>query len=385
MFAAMSSQFDAARVLLASGADIHATDNQGFTVLMVVNVPKQFDPLTGLPKPVTAGQQIDAAKMSRFLLDNGAGLGGKDSTYGDTALIHMALIGFNEVVSLLLDKGADINEKNNNGETALSCAADIGESNMVKLLLVRGADINALDNDGETPLGKAKAAGNVIIVQLLHKAGATALSASDSYFNPLVASGTNTDNSGYVTNVALLTPFTLTNSAGDVITNAVLVKLTPNKFVYQTTDASATGMLPLASLSEDLREQFGYDPQRAQAADNADQQKIARQQQYIQRQKEFAAQQASLKIQSQSTVSDISVSIRAFAEKEWPDNYDMQKFVINQQTEAYNWIATASSATGVPQAVFDNIKAKAADQWPDNYDMQKFEINQQVKAYNELH
>lgn len=45
---------------------------------------------------------------------------------------------------------------------------------------------------------------------------------------------TNTDSSGYVTNAALLAPFTLTTSSGKVITNAVLVKLMPNKFIYKT-------------------------------------------------------------------------------------------------------------------------------------------------------
>jgi len=282
MFAAMSSQFDAARILLANGADIHAMDNQGFTVLMVVNVPKQFDPLTGLPKPVTAGQQIDAAKMSRFLLDNGADLGGKDSTYGDTALTHMALFGFTDVVSLLLDKSADINAKNNNDETALICAADMGDTNMVKLLLARGADINSFDSHGETALGRAKRAGNTVAVQLLRHAGAVALTAADSILNPVVASGTNTDSSGHVTNSALLAPFALTNSDGNIITNAVLVKLTPNKFVFQTTDASAMGTLPLASLPDDLRKKFGYDPLAAQAADNADEQMKTRRQQRLQ-------------------------------------------------------------------------------------------------------
>ena len=63
----------------------------------------------------------------------------------------------------------------------------------------------------------------------------------------------------------------------------------------------------------------------------------------------------------------------------------MQKFVINQQTEAYNWLVAASSATGVPQEVFEQIKTRAADRYPDDYDMRKFVINQQVKAYTDLH
>lgn len=95
---------------------------------------------------------------------------------------------------------------------------------------------------------------------------------------------TNTDSSGYVTNANLLTPFTLTNSVGDVITDAVLVKLTPNKFIYKT-PSGAMGMLRLDSLSKDLQEKFGFDPQAAQAADE---QKKVRQQQLDQQQRETA-------------------------------------------------------------------------------------------------
>jgi hypothetical protein len=102
---------------------------------------------------------------------------------------------------------------------------------------------------------------------------------------------TNTDSSGYVTNANLLAPFTLTNSAGNVITNAVLVKLMPNKFIYKTPNGG--GMLRIDSLPKDLQEKFGYDPQAAQAADEADKQKKVRQQKFDQQQREAAAAQAA--------------------------------------------------------------------------------------------
>jgi hypothetical protein len=81
---------------------------------------------------------------------------------------------------------------------------------------------------------------------------------------------TNTDSSGYVTNANLLTPFILTNSAGDVITNAVLVKLMPNKFVYKTPNGGE-GVMRLDSLSKDLQKKFGYNPVDAFNADVAEQ------------------------------------------------------------------------------------------------------------------
>jgi hypothetical protein len=187
-----------------------------------------------------------------------------------------------------------------------------------------------------------------------------------------------------VTNAALLTPFTLTNSVGDVFTNAILVKLMPNKFIYKT-PTGVQGMLRLNWLSKELQERFGYDAASAAAQDAIEEETKMRATQWQQSQMDLAQQQAELKAQSQVAVADISSTIRAKAEKEWPGDYEMQKYIINQQTSAYNWLVTASTASGVPQNVFDQIRTKAAGEWPDDYEMQKYEINQQVKAYTELH
>jgi len=258
---------------------------------------------------------------------------------------------------------------------------------MVKLLLAKGADINAVNKDGQTALDLARARGargNATVVQLLQQAASIPASVIGMPVNAVVASGTNTDTSGYVTNAALLTPFTLTNSAGNVVTDAVLYKLMPNKFIYKT-PRGEMATRRLDSLSKELQKRFGYDAASAAAQDAIEAAAKMRDLQRQQSQRDWVQQQAELKEQSQSAVSDISSSIRAFAEKEWPGDYEMQRFVIDQQTEAYNWVVTSSSATGVPQEVFDQIKTKAASEWPDDYEMQKFEINQQVKAYTELH
>jgi hypothetical protein len=63
----------------------------------------------------------------------------------------------------------------------------------------------------------------------------------------------------------------------------------------------------------------------------------------------------------------------------------MQKYEVDKQTEAYNWVVTATSVTGVPQGIFDQIKSGAVNKWPDEYDMQEYEIEKQVKAYTDLH
>ncbi|MFZ1980358.1 MAG: ankyrin repeat domain-containing protein, partial [Smithella sp.] len=57
-----------------------------------------------------------------------------------------------EVVSLLLDHGASVDQQNEDGVSALQCAASTTKSEMVKLLLDRMADVNHRDKNGRTPL-----------------------------------------------------------------------------------------------------------------------------------------------------------------------------------------------------------------------------------------
>ncbi len=261
--AAMGGQTDAAEFLLDKGADIgNALEKAAWngsvqTIKLLLARGADVNAVyygtgTALISAALAGK-FEAVK---FLLEKGADVNAKEST-GNTALMSAAYSGQTNVVELLLDNGADINANAMFDGTALMEAAHDGNIEIVKLLLVRGADINAKNSDGQTALDVAKKNGNIAIVRLLQP------------INLAVASGTNTDSSGYVTNANLLTPFTITNSAGDVVTNAVLVKLTPNKFIYKA-DNGAEGMMPLGSLPKDLQEKFGYDPTLAAAQDDID-------------------------------------------------------------------------------------------------------------------
>ncbi|KAF8451222.1 hypothetical protein BGX38DRAFT_1269487 [Terfezia claveryi] len=93
--------------------------------------------------------------------------------YG-TALCTAATWGKLEMVTLLLDRGADINlTSGGTYGTALCAAAAWGKLEMVTLLLDRGADIN-LTSDGEfgTALCAAAAIGELIIATLLLDRGA---------------------------------------------------------------------------------------------------------------------------------------------------------------------------------------------------------------------
>ena len=56
---------------------------------------------------------------------------------------------------MLIDKGADVNRKDENGRTALMLAVDQGSTANIEMLIAAGADPNVQDNDGQTALMRA--------------------------------------------------------------------------------------------------------------------------------------------------------------------------------------------------------------------------------------
>jgi outer membrane protein assembly factor BamB len=81
--------------------------------------------------------------------------------------------GDTKAAKVLLDKGADVNAKNEIGVTALWIAAGKGKREVVELLLGAGADVNARDGIWyETPLSLAVAEGTAEVVTTLLRAGA---------------------------------------------------------------------------------------------------------------------------------------------------------------------------------------------------------------------
>ena len=77
-----------------------------------------------------------------------------------------------ELIKEILDKGADINEKNKHGKTALMLAAGNGRMEATNLLLERNAIIDAQEVDGMTALMMAASDGKTETVKLLVDNGA---------------------------------------------------------------------------------------------------------------------------------------------------------------------------------------------------------------------
>jgi ankyrin repeat protein len=105
--------------------------------------------------------------MVQLLLDHGALVTAQNQN-GGTPLHDAALGGNADVVTLLLDHGSVIDERElDSGATPLMMAASMGRLEVVKLLLQRGANRQLRDKAGHTALDRARDSENEEIVKLL--------------------------------------------------------------------------------------------------------------------------------------------------------------------------------------------------------------------------
>lgn len=91
---------------------------------------------------------------------------------GSTALLHAAYLNDVDLVTALLDAGADPNVRNMYGAFALSEAAQNGSGEIVALLLKHGADANMSNLEGETALMVAARSGALQAAEALLEHGA---------------------------------------------------------------------------------------------------------------------------------------------------------------------------------------------------------------------
>ena len=106
---------------------------------------------------VWAAQRGDMDDV-RYYLDAGADPNARDVSLGifETPLHHAAVMDWRNMAELLIEKGADVNAKDDWLEqTPLHRAAEKGHNEIAELLIDKGADVNAQDEDGKTPLDSA--------------------------------------------------------------------------------------------------------------------------------------------------------------------------------------------------------------------------------------
>src|SRR3989338_6600442 len=141
--------------MLDSGQDINAKDADGQTALM----------------RTTATGRLEVVQL---LLEKGAALNEQHKTSKATALIYSVNRAFDEnskrastettknyvdITSLLLNNGADVNAKTKDGQSALMISAIRNNASIAKALVEKGAEVNSRDSDGRTALYEAVISG----------------------------------------------------------------------------------------------------------------------------------------------------------------------------------------------------------------------------------
>ncbi len=174
-------QFGSAPVveaLLDQGANIEAEDDRGSRPLDMVLFNDSLEMVELLlargADPNAKPYLLSAARsgnpgLARLLLDNGGNTEFINAA-GETALHHAAMNDFLEVVRVLLDRGADIEARDDViRRTALLYAAQSASLELVTLLLDRGAEINIQDDTRDTPLHLAFENSPAVVELLLDR------------------------------------------------------------------------------------------------------------------------------------------------------------------------------------------------------------------------
>jgi ankyrin repeat protein len=236
LFAARQGCVDCARVLVKAGADINATNPNGFSPILLAIINSHYDfaaslldqgadvniadevgrtplyaavdmhtlPDSNLPWPSELNNKLSSLDLIQTLLAHGANVNAqlkKQQPYrskvdrgadtmlgtGTTPLLRAAKAGDTEVVKLLLAKGADPKLTTKFGMTPIMAAAGLGTKEedttgrkkteaeaiaSIELCLAAGADVNAVDNQGDTALHGAAQKGDDQVVQFLADHGA---------------------------------------------------------------------------------------------------------------------------------------------------------------------------------------------------------------------
>ncbi|XP_056348698.1 M-phase phosphoprotein 8 [Oenanthe melanoleuca] len=104
--------------------------------------------------------------LLRVLIRKGAKVNGRQKN-GTTALIHAAEKNFLTTVAILLEAGAHVNMQQSSGETALMKACKRGNSDIVRLMIESGADCNILSKHQNSAMHFAKQSNNVLVYEQL--------------------------------------------------------------------------------------------------------------------------------------------------------------------------------------------------------------------------
>ncbi|HEX5964917.1 MAG TPA: ankyrin repeat domain-containing protein [Pyrinomonadaceae bacterium] len=150
--AAATGQTARLRELIADDPSVvNAYSIDGFTPLGFAVFFGQSDVVTAL---LDAGAEVNAASRESMKV---------------TPLASAAASKQTEIARVLIAHGANVNARAAGGHIPLHEASANGNVELVKLLIENGADVNAKTDDGKTPLDFAKEYNRPEVIELLEK------------------------------------------------------------------------------------------------------------------------------------------------------------------------------------------------------------------------
>lgn len=200
-----AENIEAARLLLAHGADIKADCMKGMVVAAMENAHREGELLareeakaaaarkevaSGIISEEVAGQiakrtanteqkVAEKERLVSFLAESGAELNeaeGSEMRSRVSPLMYASQIGRLDYLQVLIDHGAEIDFQNGVGETALIKAVEAEQLAAAAFLLEHGADVRVVNQDGFSPYWLAQKKDNQAMADLLVKHGAETLS-----------------------------------------------------------------------------------------------------------------------------------------------------------------------------------------------------------------
>jgi ankyrin repeat protein/L-ascorbate metabolism protein UlaG (beta-lactamase superfamily) len=166
------------RKLIALGADLSIKNSQGDNMLfrairtrnaelVQILLDNGFDPVQKNAydlTPIEHAIGMNSVEITNLLVSKGADLKVSSTRL---PLLHRAAVSQGvETLHFLLDRGFDIDEKDEAGRTPLILAIEFGNMEAARALILRGADINLANSEGIVPMQIAVKKGSTDLIDL---------------------------------------------------------------------------------------------------------------------------------------------------------------------------------------------------------------------------